>query len=161
MVGVLSSGRREDGQLRGVDWASEKHDVLVADETGGRLVVATFAHDESGLRSLCVVDRIKRRLLDVRAGVPGWTDRPAARSRGWAVEVLWIDGLTTALSVGALRATLVFQQALSHESGQPVTVATALAYPPGDMILLAAVFGALARMGWRADRVWLLLGGEI
>lgn len=80
---------------------------------------------------------------------------------GGLSRVLWIDGLTTALSVGALRATLVFQQALSHESGQPVTVATALAYPPGDMILLAAVFGALARMGWRADRVWLLLGGEI
>ena len=37
----------------GVDWASEKHDVLVADETGERLLAATFAHDEQGLRSLC------------------------------------------------------------------------------------------------------------
>lgn len=84
------------------------------------------------------------------------------RGRAGALPwVLWIDGLTTALSVGALSAALVFEQALSHESGTPVSVATALAYPLGDMILLAAVFGALARMGWRADRMWLLLGGGI
>src|ERR1700694_5970623 len=37
----------------GVDWASEKHDVLVADAAGGRLLSATFAHDEQGVRSLC------------------------------------------------------------------------------------------------------------
>ncbi len=37
----------------GVDWASEKHDVLIADETGEEILAATFAHDEVGLRSLC------------------------------------------------------------------------------------------------------------
>src|ERR1035441_2009656 len=37
----------------GVDWASEKHEVLVADAAGERLLSATFAHDEEGLRSLC------------------------------------------------------------------------------------------------------------
>ncbi|MGB0091421.1 MAG: IS110 family transposase [Solirubrobacteraceae bacterium] len=37
----------------GVDWASEKHDVLIADETGEELLAAAFAHDEAGLRSLC------------------------------------------------------------------------------------------------------------
>jgi Transposase len=37
----------------GVDWASEKHDVLIADETGERIVAATFAHDEAGVRGLC------------------------------------------------------------------------------------------------------------
>jgi transposase len=37
----------------GVDWASEKHDVLVADAAGEELLAATFAHDEPGLRSLC------------------------------------------------------------------------------------------------------------
>jgi transposase len=37
----------------GVDWASEKHDVLVADAKGEKLLAATFAHDEQGLRSLC------------------------------------------------------------------------------------------------------------
>ena len=37
----------------GIDWASEKHDVLVAEETGKEVLAATFAHDENGLRALC------------------------------------------------------------------------------------------------------------
>ena len=37
----------------GVDWASEKHDVLVADAAGEKLLVATFAHNEQGVRALC------------------------------------------------------------------------------------------------------------
>ena len=37
----------------GVDWASEKHDVVIADETGGEILAATFAHDEAGVRGLC------------------------------------------------------------------------------------------------------------
>jgi transposase len=42
-----------DGSYAGVDWASDKHDVLVADAVGEKLLAATFAHDEKGLRSLC------------------------------------------------------------------------------------------------------------
>src|ERR1700680_2020379 len=41
------------GSYAGVDWAGDKHDVLVADEAGGELLAATFAHDEKGLRALC------------------------------------------------------------------------------------------------------------
>jgi len=41
------------GSYAGVDWASEKHDVLVANAGGEELLAATFAHDEQGLRSLC------------------------------------------------------------------------------------------------------------
>ena len=37
----------------GVDWAADKHDARVADETGEELLAATFAHDEKGLRALC------------------------------------------------------------------------------------------------------------
>ena len=37
----------------GVDWAADKHDVRVCDETGGKLLAVTFAHDEKGLRALC------------------------------------------------------------------------------------------------------------
>ena len=37
----------------GVDWASEKHDVLVADAAGEKLLAATFAHDEAGCASRC------------------------------------------------------------------------------------------------------------
>jgi Transposase len=41
------------GNCAGVDWASEKHDVHVADEAGEELLAATFAHDEAGLGALC------------------------------------------------------------------------------------------------------------
>jgi hypothetical protein len=37
----------------GVDRAADRHDVLVADAAGERLLAATFAHDEKGLRALC------------------------------------------------------------------------------------------------------------
>jgi transposase len=37
----------------GIDWAADKHDVLVADETGEELFAGTFAHDEKGLSALC------------------------------------------------------------------------------------------------------------
>jgi transposase len=37
----------------GVDWASEKHDVLVSDAAGEELLATSFAHDEAGLRALC------------------------------------------------------------------------------------------------------------
>ena len=41
------------GNYAGVDWAADKHDVRVCDETGEELLAATFAHDERGLRALC------------------------------------------------------------------------------------------------------------
>jgi Transposase len=37
----------------GIDWASERHDVLVADRGGVEVLAATFAHDEKGLSGLC------------------------------------------------------------------------------------------------------------
>src|SRR6516164_10852225 len=42
-----------EGIYAGVDWASEKHNVLIADETGEEILAATFAHDEAGVRGLC------------------------------------------------------------------------------------------------------------
>ena len=37
----------------GVDWASEKHDVLVQEAGGAEVLAATFTHDERGLAALC------------------------------------------------------------------------------------------------------------
>jgi transposase len=41
------------GNCAGVDWASEKHDVLIADQSGKELFAGTFVHDEPGITSLC------------------------------------------------------------------------------------------------------------
>ncbi len=37
----------------GIDWASDKHDVLVADEASEELLAATFVHEEKALAALC------------------------------------------------------------------------------------------------------------
>ena len=41
------------GNCAGIDWASEKHDVLIEDPVGEELLAATFAHDEDGVSALC------------------------------------------------------------------------------------------------------------
>jgi transposase len=43
------------GNCAGVDWASEKHDVLIADGAGEELFAGAFCHDEAGITSLCRV----------------------------------------------------------------------------------------------------------
>jgi Transposase len=52
-VFLTKRGKVQMGSYAGVDWASEKHDVLVADAAGERVLAATFGHDEQGVRSLC------------------------------------------------------------------------------------------------------------
>jgi transposase len=41
------------GNGAGIDWATEKHDVLIEDADGNELLAATFAHDEDGISALC------------------------------------------------------------------------------------------------------------
>jgi len=41
------------GNCAGIDWASEKHDVLIEDPAGEELLAATFAHSEDGISGLC------------------------------------------------------------------------------------------------------------
>lgn len=41
------------GNCAGVDWASGKHDVLVADAAGEPLLAATYDHTEAGIGALC------------------------------------------------------------------------------------------------------------
>jgi two-component system cell cycle response regulator len=79
-----------------------------------------------------------------------------ARARG-VPRRRWLDGLTAALSVSAVSAAIVFQTVHDHVDGDPLAVATALAYPLWDLILLGLFVGALAGTGWRLDRTWMLL----
>ena len=37
-------------RVAGIDWVSEQHDVLIADDAGQELLAATFAHDELGVK---------------------------------------------------------------------------------------------------------------
>jgi diguanylate cyclase (GGDEF)-like protein len=80
------------------------------------------------------------------------------RARARAVpRTLWVDGVIAALAVAALSAALVFETVLANVEGNALAVATNLAYPLGDLLMLSLIVGALAGTGWRLDRTWMLL----
>jgi diguanylate cyclase (GGDEF)-like protein len=72
---------------------------------------------------------------------------------------LWLDGIVAALGVAAVTAALVLPPILAMSvEGEPAAVATNLAYPVGDVLLLVLMVGALALTGWRPDRPLALVG---
>jgi two-component system, cell cycle response regulator len=76
-------------------------------------------------------------------------------------RTLWTDGSIAALAVTAVSAAIVFDTALDAAAGQPLAVATSLAYPLTDLVLIGVFVGALASTGWRLDRTWLALAAGI
>ncbi len=69
-----------------------------------------------------------------------------------------LDGVVAGLGAAAVTATFAFDPILHAIGGSPAEVATNLAYPIGDLILLALVVGALAMLPtWRNPR-WLIFG---
>jgi diguanylate cyclase (GGDEF)-like protein len=83
------------------------------------------------------------------------------RARAKLSPALLVDGAAAALAVASLSAAIVFQAVLEEVEGDFVNVATVLAYPIADCILLAVGVGALAGTGWRLDRTWALLAAGI
>jgi two-component system, cell cycle response regulator len=72
---------------------------------------------------------------------------------------LWLDGIIGALVVSAIGAAVVFDAVLATTGGSKLVVATNLAYPLFDLLLLALLVGVLALTGWRLDRTWVLIAG--
>jgi two-component system, cell cycle response regulator len=70
---------------------------------------------------------------------------------------LWMDGLIATLGTAALGAAFIFDFVANKAEGTPVQVATTLAYPLGDIAMLAMVVGVVALTGWRPGRTWSLL----
>src|SRR5918992_1296348 len=83
-----------------------------------------------------------------------------ARARGLPRR-LWVDGVTAALGVAAVSAAIFFETALDDAEGAPLAIATSLAYPLVDLVLLGLAVGALASTGWRMDRTWMLLAAGV
>ena len=70
---------------------------------------------------------------------------------------LWMDGLIAALGTAALGTAFVFDFVADRTTGTTLQVATTLAYPLGDIVMLAMVVGVVALTGWRPGRTWSLL----
>ncbi len=70
----------------------------------------------------------------------------------------WLDGAVVGLTIAAAGAGLVLPILLKTNSGHFLSDAVSLAYPIGDLVLLAMVGVAFSLAGWRPGRMWLLLG---
>jgi len=69
----------------------------------------------------------------------------------------WLDGLIASACAAAF-ASLVLLTAFAGQSGASwLSVATSLAYPIADIVLVGGLLGAWAVSGWRTERVSLLL----
>ena len=73
----------------------------------------------------------------------------------------WLDGGIAALAVAALAAAVAFQPIVEGTTGSGATVATNLAYPVGDLILLGLVVCVFGVSGWRPGRAWALVGAGL
>ncbi len=67
---------------------------------------------------------------------------------------LWLDGVIAGLSIAGLGAALVFGVFVDATGGDPLTVATNLAYPIADLGLIGVVLVVLGITGWKIDRAW-------
>jgi two-component system, cell cycle response regulator len=75
-----------------------------------------------------------------------------------APKTLIADALAAALAVAAISAAVVVQPVLTHAQGGTLALATNLAYPVVDLLLLGLIVGATALGRWRLQRTWVLLG---
>jgi diguanylate cyclase (GGDEF)-like protein len=70
---------------------------------------------------------------------------------------LWTDGAIATLGTAALGAAFVFDFVAERTTGTTLEVATSLAYPIGDIGMLAMIVGVIALTGWHPGRTWSLL----
>ena len=75
--------------------------------------------------------------------------------------VVWLDGLIGGFTVCALATGLVLGPVWRTSTGSFAAVATNLAYPAGDALLLALIFCVFGVSGWGLNRMWLLVGSGL
>jgi diguanylate cyclase (GGDEF)-like protein len=71
---------------------------------------------------------------------------------------MWLDGIIGALGASAVAVAVLLAPALEMTDGGAAEVITNLAYPTGDLLLLALLVAVGAILGVRRDRTLLLLG---
>jgi diguanylate cyclase len=76
-------------------------------------------------------------------------------------KTIWVDGVIAAMGVAALEATLVIGPIIQSNTGNFGTVATNIAYPIGDLVLVSLVVGVFAVRGWRPGSLWWTLGAGL
>jgi diguanylate cyclase (GGDEF)-like protein len=82
--------------------------------------------------------------------------RVGRQVKRWGVST-WLDAAVAGLGAGALVAAFVFQGVIRSAGGGTAAVVTNLAYPIGDLLLLALVVGTTAVIRGRRKAQWILI----
>jgi signal transduction histidine kinase len=70
---------------------------------------------------------------------------------------VWLDGAIGALGTATIGSAILYPAIKSGTGADASTVATNLAYPLGDLLLLSFVGGVLALTRWRPGRAWIVI----
>jgi diguanylate cyclase (GGDEF)-like protein len=73
----------------------------------------------------------------------------------------WLDGAVAGLGAATVLAAFAFHSIVRVTGGGSLSVATNLAYPVGDLLLLALVVGGTTLMSSQRKAPWLLIAGGI
>jgi two-component system, cell cycle response regulator len=74
---------------------------------------------------------------------------------------LWLDGLMAATAAGALGASVLVEAVVNSTHGSELAVVTNLAYPVGDVLLLALMVFVFSVMRWQPGRAWILIAAGL
>ena len=80
-----------------------------------------------------------------------------ARLRGASAR-LWLDGIVGALAAACVAAVFLFEPLIGASAEPGTLLLTDVAYPVGDLLLLAVVAGVFGLTGWRPGRSWTVIG---
>ena len=74
---------------------------------------------------------------------------------------LWLDGLVAATAAAALGASVLVEVVVNSTHGSRLVVLTNIAYPIGDVLLLALVVFVFSVTRWRPGRAWTLIAAGL
>jgi hypothetical protein len=80
-----------------------------------------------------------------------------ARLRGASARI-WLDGVVAALAAACVAAVFLFEPLIGASAEPGSLLLTDVAYPVGDLLLLAVVTGVFGLTGWRPGRSWTVIG---
>ena len=74
---------------------------------------------------------------------------------------LWLDGLMAATAAGALAASVLVEVVVNSTHGTRLVVLTNMAYPIGDVLLLALLVFVFSVTRWRPGRAWSFIAAGL
>jgi two-component system, cell cycle response regulator len=74
---------------------------------------------------------------------------------------LWLDGLVAATAAGALGSSVLVEVVANSTHGNTLLVATNIAYPIGDVLLLALIVFVFSVTRWQPGRAWTLIAAGL